>query len=285
MTTPPLNVPDWMLERYALGELSPDQSETIRVHLQAEAEAVRAGLTPQGDLTVRLEALQASDAAILEAHPPRHAAAEIRRRLHHRRAEDDQAGRTTSRQRRRWLLGGLVPAAVAALALIVVLPWGPDEITTIDHDNEIIQTTRKGMEQPVLQVWRETGSDEELLGQGAQAHQTDLLQLAYVAKGHDHGVILSVDGRSAVTLHFPAEPGGSTQLSLDGRTPLGFSYELDDAPSFERFFLVTSEKPIDVQTILDAATRLAGSGQAAERDLPLPTHLSQTAVRIDKVKR
>ncbi len=284
MTPPPMNVPDWMLERYALGELPPDQSEAIRARLQAEAEAVRAGLTLQGDLTARLEALQASDAAILEAHPPRQAAAEIRRRQHLRRAEDDQSARLSVGQRR-WLMG-LVPAAIAAIALFLVLPTGPDTIGPIDPDGEIIQTTRKGPEEPPeLQIWRETGSDEELLRPGAHAQQADLIQLAYVSRSHDHGVILSIDGRRAVTLHHPSEPGASTQLSLDGRTPLGFSYELDDAPRFERFFLVTSDKPIDVQVVLDAAERLASSDKAAMAELPLPGHLWQTDVRLDKVDR
>ena len=179
-----------------------------------------------------------------------------------------------------------MPVAVAALALFLVLPWGPGDSVLTDPDGEITITTRKGPEEPaVLQIWRETGSDEELLGQGSQARQADLLQLAYIAKGHDHGVILSIDGRGAVTLHSPAEPGGSTQLSLDGRTPLGFSYELDDAPRFERFFLVTSDKPIDVQTVLDAASRLASTDKAHEVAIPLPGKLEQTAVRIDKVDR
>jgi hypothetical protein len=284
MTPPPMNVPDWMLERYALGELPPDQSEAIRARLQAEAEAVRAGLTLQGDLSARLEALQASDDAILEAHPPRQAAAEIRRRLHRRRAEDDQAARLNTRQRR-WL-AGLVPAVIAAVMLFLVLPQEPSDYAGLDPDGEIIQTTRKGPEQPPeLQVWRETGSDEEQLGQGAQARQADLIQLAYVTDSHQHGVILSLDGRGAVTLHHPAEPGGSTQLSLDGRTPLGFSYELDDAPRFERFFLVSSDKPIDVRTVLDAADRLANSDAADSAELPLPQHLSQTDVRLVKVDR
>jgi hypothetical protein len=46
--------------------------------------------------------------------------------------------------------------------------------------------------------------------------------------------------------------------------------------------MVTSAQPIDVQAVLDAASRLAASGAAAERELPLPPQLEQQSLRIDK---
>ncbi len=282
MTDTQPKIPDWMLERYALGELAPDQSEGIRARLQAEAEAVRAGLTPRGDLSARLEALQASDAAILEAHPPRQVAAELRRRQHLRRAEADQASRAGAG--RRWVLGVLGPVAAAAIALVVVLPMLSEPTNPI-QDPETIVTTAKG-DDTRLMVYRQVGKqDAEVLKEGATARAGDRLQLAYVAGPNQHGVIVSIDGRGAVTLHHPAEPGGSTELSVDGERKLGFSGELDDAPRFERYFMVTSDKPIDVQSVIDAAARLASTGQADERSLPLPPQLEQLSVRIVKESR
>jgi hypothetical protein len=280
MTEAPPPVPDWMLERYALGELPPDQSAAIRARLQAEAEAVRAGLTPKGDLSARLEALQASDAAILEAHPPRQAAAEIRRRIHLRQAEDREPKRSPTGQRR-WVIGVLGPLAAAALALVVVLPMlGPER--PLEDNPETIITTAKGFE-PRLLVYRQTGRLEgEPMKEGDRARAGEMVQLAYIAGGSEHGVIVSIDGRGGVTLHHPAEPGGSTQLSVDGERKLSFAGELDDAPGFERYFMVTSAQPIDVQAVLDAASRLAASGAAAERELPLPPQLEQQSLRIDK---
>jgi hypothetical protein len=282
MTEAPPPVPDWMLERYALGELPTDQSEAIRARLQAEAEAVRAGLTPRGDLSTRLEALQQSDAEILAAHPPRQVAAEIRRRQHLRRAEADHAARSGSG--RRWALRVLGPMAAAAIALIVVLPALRDDNGPIRDPDTIEQTTAKGVVS--LQVYRDNGRPEgEKLEHGAAARPGDVIQLAYTAGNKRHGVIVSIDGGGAVTLHHPAEPGGSTELSLDGEHKLGFSGELDDAPRYERYFMVTSDKPIDVQRVLDSAARLASTGEAGERDLPLPPNLEQLSVRIDKEAR
>lgn len=276
MTQHPPPVPDWMLERYALGELPPDQSEAIRARLQAEAEAVRAGLTPRGDLTARLEALQASDAAILEALPPRQVAAEIRRRQHLRRAEDEQ---TERRPARRWALG-LAPVLVAAIVLFAV--FGPSDTPSGYLDDDGGYVGPKGFD-PHLVVYRDSGQAKaERLAQGAKARAGDMLRLAYVAGRAKHGVIVSIDGRGGVTLHYPAEPAGSTELSLDGEQLLGFSAELDDAPLYERYFMVTSTEPIDVQSVLDAAARLATSGEGADRGLPLPATLGQWSIRLDK---
>ena len=279
MTQAPPPVPDWMLERYALGELPPDQSEVLRARLQAEAEAVRAGLTPKGDLAMRLEALQASDAAILEAHPPRLVAAEVRRRVHLRRAGEGEARRAPAWSRWALAAGPLLAAAVV-LFFVLAPPGGHSP----GPDPDVILTTAKGLE-PSLRIYHQAGEAQVRLEAGARVKPADLLQLAYVAKGYDHGVILSVDGRGGVTLHLPAEPGGSTALSLDGEQALGFSYELDDAPGFERFFLVSSEKPIDVQAVLAAATALARGQTAREEALPLPEHLHQTSILLEKEPR
>ena len=63
-------VPDWLLERLARGELSPERAAEVRRRLEAEGEA---GVE-------RLAALERSDQEILAAHPPAVVAVEIRRR-------------------------------------------------------------------------------------------------------------------------------------------------------------------------------------------------------------
>ena len=63
-------VPDWLLERLARGELSPERAAEVRRRLEAEGDAGMA----------RLAALEQSDQDILAEHPPAVVAAEIRRR-------------------------------------------------------------------------------------------------------------------------------------------------------------------------------------------------------------
>jgi len=93
-------------------------------------------------------------------------------------------------------------------------------------------------------------------------------------------VIVSIDGRGAVTLHFPADAGASTALEPGAHNvPDGF--QLDDAPSFERFFLVTSDAPIDVKTVVAAAEALALRG-GSTGPLALPAGLKQTSSIVHK---
>ena len=97
------------------------------------------------------------------------------------------------------------------------------------------------------------------------------------------GVIVSIDGNGAVTLHAPRDAATSSVLEPEGATLLPDAYELDDAPHFERFFFVTAAERIPVRTVLDAARTLAGQGRRAERaPLPLPSAWQQSSFLLQK---
>ena len=105
------------------------------------------------------------------------------------------------------------------------------------------------------------------------------MQISYVPKGATHGVIVSADGRGKVTLHFPPNASLPTVLKRKDRVPLPFSYELDDAPGFERFFFVTSAFPIPVGQVIRSAGTL---GADPGRQLPLPPWLKQKELLLNK---
>jgi hypothetical protein len=145
---------------------------------------------------------------------------------------------------------------------------------------------------PRLWVYRQrtvaADQEPESLSDGARAARGDVLQLAYAA-GRDgrYGVVLSLDGAGRVTQHLP-EPGASAAASL--RSPseirLPSAYELDDAPGFERFLLITSTQPFPVAAALDAARALAGQRQSARTaPLPLPPAFQQTSVLLQKTSK
>jgi hypothetical protein len=134
-----------------------------------------------------------------------------------------------------------------------------------------------------LLVYRKNKSRVEILADGGQAERGDLLQIAYVTTRDPYGLILSLDGRGGVTLHFPADNGGSSLLELNKKTPLPHALELDDAPGFERFFLVTSRFPIDVEDVLKKAGDLARNPQRVRREkLDLAEDIEQYSVLILK---
>jgi hypothetical protein len=137
---------------------------------------------------------------------------------------------------------------------------------------------------PHLFVIRKDDAGLHRLDDGALANTGDLVQVGYVAAGHTRGVIVSVDGRGHVTLHHPSTPLDEARLRPYGPQPLGFSFELDDARAFERFFFVVgSLGEIESQRVIEATERLAALGPAAATaPLPLPSTWQQTSLLLRK---
>lgn len=254
-------LPDWILERYRLGELPAE-----------ELEEVRRALADDADARERLEALDASDRRLLEAHPPGPAVGAIRRRA--------QGSRAAGRARLpRWLV--LVPALATALVVFVASRPPVPEIAPVPGAAE--GSRAKGL-RPRLLVYRVVERQAEPLADGAAARRGDTLQLAYVSGGRRFGAIVSLDGRGQVTLHLPATDGSAAAaLQKQRETALPRAYQLDDAPAFERFFFVTSDAPFATDTVLVAGRTLASSPRAETGLLALPAHLDQTALSLRKV--
>jgi hypothetical protein len=113
-----------------------------------------------------------------------------------------------------------------------------------------------------------------------------VVRLAYRAAGHAFGLILSVDGRGAVTLHLPERGGLAAPLDTDAEVPLDHAYELDDAPRWERFYFVVGDAPFEVAPVVAVARRVATQhpSRAPER-LGLPPHLRQSGITLRKGDR
>jgi hypothetical protein len=251
-----------LLERYQTGELG--AADRAGVEARLAEPAVRA----------QLEALRADDARLLEALPPAQVAAEVERRLRlvRARAVAEQGGRGS---RTLWLA---VPvAAAAALLVMAIRPVVP--LARIDEGLEV--TRAKGLA-PHLVVYLKAPSGARQLHEGESVRPRDVVQLATVAPGRPFAAVVSVDGGGGVTRHLP-EVGGPPILP-SSETALQRSFELDEAPGFERFFLVTAEQPFDVAAVLEAARALARDPAAAQgRPLLLPPSLSQSSFLLRKV--
>jgi len=110
------------------------------------------------------------------------------------------------------------------------------------------------------------GGGESPLNDQAILHEGHTVQLAYSAPaGAEHyGVIFSIDGRSVVTMHYPYRRGQSSSLVSGRRTLLNEAYMLDDAPGYEVFVFVISNEPLNVDTILNDARKAADDTKTAE---------------------
>jgi hypothetical protein len=161
----------------------------------------------------------------------------------------------------------LVPVAAAAVAVVALRLPGP-AIRGGDDD-----VRPKGIS-PHLAIHRQgTGAEPEALARGARARAGDVLQLSVVSAGRPYGVVVSVDGRGVVTRHGPGDGPLAARLPAQGAVPLDHSYRLDDAPAFERFFLVTGGSPFAVEPVLAAIGRLAAEGRARTGAPALPSGL------------
>jgi hypothetical protein len=115
---------------------------------------------------------------------------------------------------------------------------------------------------PRLFVYRQSDSGAERLDPETRVKPDDVLQVSYFAGGDRFGAILSVDGNGTVTQHYPDSGDTMAPLSIGGEISLDFSYKLDDAPKFERFFLVAGRKPISLRGFKDALADAAAADQA-----------------------
>ena len=267
-------IPQLALERIALGEASDEERRRIAAALAERGET----------LEERLAALRASNEEIHERYPADMMAARIEARLDERRKSREHEA---SRPRRGgWFagLGVLATAAVAAF-LFLDLPGTPTGGPPAEPDGFQETVRLKGAE-PKLVIWRKSGDEPERLTEGATAHAGDVLQVEYNAADAKYGVIASIDGRGVVTLHFPKHSDGSTALER-GVVALDHSYELDDAPDFERFFFISSDTSLDAAVVVDALEALAADG-AAKTGVPdlsdklLSDELNQTDFTVEK---
>jgi hypothetical protein len=268
------HVSDLKLERFLLGELDP--AETAKV-----AEA----LERDESLRERRMRLERSNEEILGSYPASMMVSEIRRKLgdanrDSRRYDTGPAGDAT---RNGWRRFWPIPALSLAAAAVVVLLLLPPAAEWFDGGPETTLDTRiKGLD-PQLRLFRKTEAGSEQLDTGSLAREGDRILIQYDAAGEAFGFIFSVDGRGAVTRHRPEAGSTSLPLRQGGAVSLDFSYELDDAPRWEKFYFITSDDPFRVDVVLGAVENMLGSTAPARGDtLGLPSGLRQTIFTLRK---
>ena len=213
-------VPAWLLERLAAGELPARQADELRAALHQRGE------------DERLAGLAAANAEILAALPAEAVVAEIERR-----AAVARQRAVSRRARPRFALSLAATCAAGLVVFLIVrdngggVPPPAGEVAP-----EVI-----GIKGDPLEIHRKTKGGSELVRDQAVVRRGDTLQLGYRAVGKRFGVIASVDARGTVTLHLPESPGPAVALERNGTRSLPHSFELDDAPGFERFVFVRSD--------------------------------------------
>jgi hypothetical protein len=277
MPNPKFDVPDYLLERYLLNELP--QKKMKEISDKIESDPV---------LRAKLEELRRSNEEILAMFSPAEMTAKINDRYKNAERLDQIEREIEPFCFSKWLRKWVYVAAPIAASLVVVLIVSLSNfnangvvVAPVNNGNPgngagVIDENRiKGLA-PYLNIYRKQGAKIVLLAERSLAEATDMLQISYVASGRPYGMIFSIDGNGVVTPHYPEFISKSTSLAQQGEVLLGKAYMLDDAPYFERFFFVTSDKPIDQAKIILAAEKLAEDIQIAMTDkLILPEGFEQ----------
>ncbi|MBI9099446.1 MAG: hypothetical protein JEY91_13265 [Spirochaetaceae bacterium] len=226
-------------------------------------------LNPENYDNEILDKLKESNEDILMKYPPGHMAEKIQKKL----TEQNKTTKGNFNYRKIY-----IPLSAAAVFLLffAIFPMNRQPQNDI-AENDIIRL--KG-NKPSLSIYRGNADEAELLENNSLVREKDLLQISYDGAGIKYGVIFSIDGRGTVTLHYPGNVYSSTRLDSGGKIFLPFSYELDNAPFFERFFFISSDNEIDAQEIMEKAARIA-KGNKSEM-LSLPVDFNQQSIILFK---
>lgn len=241
-------ISDFKLERYLLGELSAEEMKALQQR-EAEDEIFAARVRMMREEGKRF--LAENPFSVFESKLENSArdcfAADAAR-------NDVGAERSVSLPNRTFNTLWLKVAAALVIALgvfsAVVLNRNVAtyegsgtsmEVALADTDNS---TRIKGMSAS-LEVWKKTGDSAVQMVNLGDAFEGDEIQLRYRVPQKCFGMLFSMDGNGTITMHM-GEGDKAIELEPGKMTTLPFAYKLDNAPKFEKFFLLTSEKSFKI---------------------------------------
>ena len=241
-------IPDWKLERFLTGDLPESEMREIR-----ELEATDAMLAQ------RIKLLREDNKAILNKLPFEAVADRIAK------VKDiaDAAEAKKVASSFRFLKFASAAVLVLAVALVALMTQretvvtggnvaGGDVAQARNAQNTQValaetpsDTRIKGLDAR-MEVWKKTEAGIVQLQDLDEAREGDEIQLRYAVPEKCYGLLFSMDGNGALTLHM-GDGAKAVELAPGKMNSLPFAYKLDDAPYFEKFFFVTSPKEFTVE--------------------------------------
>jgi len=211
-----MTVPNWKAERYLLGELPASEMAALKTLENKNAE-----------FCLQLELLKNSNEELLAEYPAEETAEKMQ-------------------NNHRWLVPLSACAALLITATALITVFSGQNIA-INEDG----VRAKGLKTD-LEIWRKTASSVEKLADNSEAHAGDLLQMRYITEEKCYGVLLSMDGNGTLTIHLSGNHGRAAELEAGRIVSLDSSYELDNAPKFETFYLFTAKEEFILAPVAEA---------------------------------
>lgn len=264
--------PDIIYERFNLNELSTSK---------------RIEILKEKGIEKKIKELQKSNTEILKRYPPEIISKSIKTRLNEMRAHNKRITILRFSYSRKFML--IVSTVFVILfGIIIQQKYAAQRIGNIRQNNAL--TTRiKGLK-PYIKIYKKTNSGSLLLGNNSQVKKNDILQISYNSAGDKYGIIFSIDGRKTLSLHYPRAETSSTILKTGMDVPLHYAYKLDNAPYFERFFLITTNSEIKTGKFLNDLKKnleIISLFNIEDKNfiLEIPKSYKQTSVLLKKEKQ
>ena len=252
-------IPDWKLERFLTGDLPEEEMNKLR-ELEAN-DAVFAN---------RVKMLREDNKAILSKLPFETLAANLgtdaaeEGRANLGTGAAGTAAKNVAKNAPRFTLVKFAAAAMFVFAVALVAFFAQSETSVMNERvgsdvasvngsqntqvalAEIQSDTRiKGLDAR-MEVWKKTSAGIVQLNDLDSVGEGDEIQLRYAVPEKCFGLLFSMDGNGALTLHM-GNGVKAIELAPGKMNSLPFAYKLDDAPYFEKFFFVTSPKEFAVE--------------------------------------
>ncbi|GHT72942.1 hypothetical protein FACS1894124_0480 [Spirochaetia bacterium] len=266
-----LHISDLLLERYLVGDME-----------SAEKQALDTAIHHDRNLVETTEQLRRSDAEIRGRYPAKLLVPGILETANRKRS-----GRRGLPARKGRIVGfAALGAGIAAAVILAAFPVSAGRGPLTDRAKGTGELSVSPMPSAELRIYLKEGSasrrvadssnfssanvsstnfssENLLLSDQTLVSAGSTVQLVYTVKrrpqaaAERYGVIFSIDGRGAVSLHYPYTREGTTRLVEGKQTPLEEAYTLDDAPDYEIFFFVVADTPLDAGAVLRTAESLA----------------------------
>ena len=245
-------IPDWKLERFLTGDLPEEEMNKLR-ELEAN-DAVFAN---------RVKMLREDNKAILSKLPFEALAANLGTATE-AAGSAANAAENAAKNVPRFTLVKFAVAAMFIFAVAMVAFFAQRETSVMNErvgsdvanvkgsqntqvalaENES-DTRIKGLDAR-MEVWKKTSVGIVQLNDLDSVGEGDEIQLRYAVPEKCYGLLFSMDGNGALTLHM-GDGVKAIELAPGKMNSLPFAYKLDDAPYFEKFFFVTSPKEFAVE--------------------------------------
>lgn len=174
---------------------------------------------------------------------------------------------------------GLLAAACLTLVISISLIKSSPFTDTVGKKGILSSTERAKGAGARLFVYKKEAKGASILKSFSKVSGGDIVQLSYVSAGHEFGAIISIDGNGTITRHLPDDGNMASTLKSGGEIALNFAYQLDNAPTFERFILISSSRNFSLTSIINSITQAGKFALGATSDLSL--YIPSGAVMTD----